>query len=117
MITEPESAALRAAVDGRDLASSRVAVVEVTKAVARVDPAAEPHATLARLAFIELDADVATIAAATGGARLRALDAIHIASALRLGADLEAFITYDARQADAATELGLTVHSPGKVGQ
>lgn len=117
MVTEPESAALRAAVDGRDLVSSRVAVVEVTKAVARVDLEAEPYATFSRLAFIELDADVATIAAATGGARLRALDAIHIASALRLGADLEAFITYDARQADAATEVGLTVQSPGKVGQ
>ncbi|MDQ3937413.1 MAG: PIN domain-containing protein [Chloroflexota bacterium] len=108
---------MRTAVDGRALASSRVAVVEVAKAVARVDPEADPYATFARLAFLELDAEVATMAAATGGTVLRALDAIHIASALRLGADLEAFITYDARQASAARELGLPVESPGQVGQ
>ncbi len=117
MVTEPESAALRATVEGRDVASSRVAVVEVAKAVGRVDREADPQATFARLAFVELDADLAAVAAATGGSRLRALDAIHIASAMRLRADLEAFITYDARQAGAAREVGLTVVSPGQAGE
>lgn len=115
MITEPESAALRVAVNGRNLASSRVAVVEVAKAVARVDPGADPHGIFARLALVELDADIANTAAATGGTRLRSIDAIHLASALRLGADLEAFITYDTRQADAARELGFNVEAPGQV--
>jgi predicted nucleic acid-binding protein len=113
VITEPESAALRRVVEGRNLASSRVAVVEVAKAVARVDPDADSQAILARLAIVELDADVATSAAATGGSHLRALDAIHLASALRLGTDVEAFITYDARQADAARQIGLNVVAPG----
>ena len=45
------------------------------------------------------------------GRDLRSLDALHIAAAVRLGVDF--FVTYDARQATAATELGLTVVSPG----
>ena len=44
---------------------------------------------------------------------LRTLDAVHLASALELGADLEAFVTYDARLAAAARGAGLTVVSPG----
>ncbi len=44
---------------------------------------------------------------------LRTLDAIHLASALDMGADLEAFVTYDARLAAAARDAGLTVVSPG----
>jgi predicted nucleic acid-binding protein len=33
-------------------------------------------------------------------------------SALELGDELDAFVTYDPRQADAARELGLSVASP-----
>jgi len=47
-----------------------------------------------------------------GPAGLRSLDAIHLASALTLGDELDAFVTYDARQADAARAAGLTVESP-----
>ena len=113
-MTEYESDDLWEAVAGRNLATSRVAVVEVTKAVRRVDPEANPEVMLTRMAFVELDAELATTAAAVGGVRLRALDAIHVASALRLGPELEAFITYDDRQADAAREHGFTVKSPGQ---
>jgi predicted nucleic acid-binding protein len=112
-VVEPESAALQDLVRGRSLASSRVAVVEVTKAVARVNPTADPEPLLSRVAFVEFDADLARIAGATGGPRLRALDAIHIASALRLGAELETFLTYDQRQARSAREAGLRLAAPG----
>ena len=44
------------------------------------------------------------------GRDLRSLDALHLAAALRLGVDR--FVTYDARQADAAADLGLCVVSP-----
>jgi hypothetical protein len=77
-----------------------------------VDPEADVQPVLAHLAFVELDADLATSAAMTGGPRLRSLDAIHLASALRIGADLEAFVTYDVRQAEAARTAGLTVLTP-----
>ena len=43
---------------------------------------------------------------------LSTLDAIHVASALRLGRELEAFVSYDLRQLEAAAALGLPVASP-----
>jgi predicted nucleic acid-binding protein len=44
------------------------------------------------------------------GRNLRSLDALHVAAALRVGADV--MITYDTRQADAAGASGLRVESP-----
>jgi predicted nucleic acid-binding protein len=95
------------------MATSRVSVVEVGKAVARANPEADTNGILALLAFVELDAELAAVAADTGGASLRALDAIHVASALRLGPEIESFLTYDARQAEAAGAAGLRVLAPG----
>jgi uncharacterized protein len=97
---------------GRRLTSSRIAVVEVTKAVARANPGSDPAAVLALVSFIEVDADLVRIAAATGGPALRALDAIHVASALRLGAEVDAFVTYDSRQAAAAQQAGFRIEAP-----
>jgi len=113
IIEEPETAVLQDAVRGHGLLSSRVAVVEVTKAVTRYDPDAAPIAFFTRVTFVELDADLATAAGATGGPSLRALDAIHVVSALILRAEIESFITYDARQAEAARAAGLDVIAPG----
>jgi len=44
---------------------------------------------------------------------LRTLDALHLASALRLGEDLGAFVAYDHRLTRAARTEGLVVHTPG----
>ncbi len=46
------------------------------------------------------------------GTFLRTLDAIHLASAQLLTADLRAVLTYDQRMATAARALGLTVDTP-----
>lgn len=46
------------------------------------------------------------------GDSLRSLDALHLAAAVRLGADV--VLTYDARMIGAATELGFAVVSPGR---
>lgn len=89
-------------------------MVEVSKAVARSNPTADPQPILARLAFVELDAELARVAAATGSATLRSLDAIHLASAQRMGGEIAAFVTYDDRQAAAAHLLGLDVEMPGR---
>ncbi len=43
---------------------------------------------------------------------LRSLDAVHLATALALGADLGVVVTYDQRLAGAAVEQGLLVQSP-----
>jgi predicted nucleic acid-binding protein len=112
VVDERGSAALERLVAGKALATSRVAVVEVTKAVARADPGADAWGVLSRMAFVELDADLARLAGATGGPSLRALDAVHVASALRLVPVIEAFVTYDDRQADAARAAGLDVVQP-----
>jgi uncharacterized protein len=112
VVDERESSALERLVAGKALATSRVAVVEVTKAVARADPGADAWGVLSRMAFVELDADLVRLAGATGGPSLRALDAIHVASALRLVRVIEALVTYDDRQADAARAAGLAVVQP-----
>jgi hypothetical protein len=57
--------------------------------------------------------DVLTLAGAFTLPRLRALDAIHVATSLLLD-DLELFISYDARQLRAAAEAGLAIASPGR---
>lgn len=115
VLDEPETAALQEAVRGRLLVSSRVSVVEVTKAVARTRPEADPTLILDVLLLVELEADLARSAGTTGGHALRALDAIHIASAQLLGPEVEMFITYDSRQAEAARGVGLQVAAPGRV--
>lgn len=45
-------------------------------------------------------------------ARLRTLDAIHLAAAQRAGTALRALLTYDARLAAAAADLGMVVEAP-----
>ena len=99
---------------GQALISSRLAVVEVGKAVARANPSAKAQSILSRIAFVEVDAELARAAAATGTPELRSLDALHLASAVRLGPDVDAFVTYDDRQASAARELGFNVEAPGR---
>lgn len=43
---------------------------------------------------------------------LRTLDALHLASALEIGPDLEGMVTYDRRLSDAAHEASIVVVSP-----
>jgi predicted nucleic acid-binding protein len=62
--------------------------------------------------IVELDEAIASTAAGIDPPQLRSLDAIHLAAALAIGDDLEAFICYDARLADAARAAGLTVVVP-----
>jgi len=45
---------------------------------------------------------------------LRSLDAIHLAAALDLGDDLEGFVAYDRRLAEAAEANGIAVSAPGQ---
>jgi len=113
VVFEPETPALRDAIRHRSIATSQVAVVEVAKAVGRAAPEADPGRILSQVTILAFDASVAALASVTGGPALRSLDAIHVATAVLLGADLERFITYDLRQADAARAAGLRVDAPG----
>ena len=96
------------------LFSSELLRTEAIRAVRRFDPAAlltakellltvnllaMPSSTFARAA--ELDPRI-----------LRSLDALHLASALDLGDDLDALITYDDRLAEACALHGVAVVAP-----
>jgi predicted nucleic acid-binding protein len=115
IVRERESASVRRFLAGQvTRVSSRVLAVEVIRAVARASPASldQARSLLGVMEFVELDEEIAGRAAGLQPAGLRSLDAIHLASALSLADELDAFITYDARQADAAEALGLTVAAP-----
>ncbi len=43
---------------------------------------------------------------------LRSLDAVHLATALDLGRDLDGFVTYDDRLARAAQDAGIATFAP-----
>jgi predicted nucleic acid-binding protein len=115
---ERESDALRRHLAGCDVRlTSRLAVVEVSRALVRRGAASAALVGAIRDAFtgldiVELDERIATAASELLPPTLRSLDAIHLASALALGDELEAFVTYDARLADAARTAGLTVVAP-----
>lgn len=96
-------------------ATSIVGRVEVERTIARRAPARLAHVAslLDDLVFVGLEPDLAAAAATVGPPALRTLDAIHLASAAALGDDLEAFVTYDRRLAEAARALGMPVASPG----
>ena len=114
-VPETESAAMLAFVElNPDQVTSVVATVEVARAVRRlgVNLGDREATLLAGVGSIRLDPAVAARASAVDPPGLRTLDAIHLASALELGSDLAAFVTYDRRLADAATGLGLPVVSP-----
>ena len=95
--------------------SSRVLAVELLRAVGRRSPKSmnQARSVLSVIEFIELDEGIAEQAAVLEPVGVRSLDAIHLASALALREELDAFITYDSRQADAARALGLAVAAPG----
>jgi predicted nucleic acid-binding protein len=64
--------------------------------------------------LVLVDVTTATFEAAArlDPAILRTLDAIHLASALDLGDDLDGLVTYDARLGDAARAHGVAVTAP-----
>ena len=98
-----------------EVVSSEVAIVEVVRAVrlADGDPATEDSARreLEEITLVAMSRDVLEHAALVSPRRLRALDAIHLATALAVEPD--EFVAYDERLLGAAAEAGLRVASPG----
>ena len=99
------------------LLTARHTVVEVRRNLARLltgrDLAAARSAfadDLEALSIVELDEvtceAAATVAEVTG---VRTLDALHLAAAQRVGGPAVPFLTFDARQGQAARALSLTV--------
>jgi uncharacterized protein len=114
LVDEPESDALARHLDRVDpdemLASNALLETELRRVAVRLDLAqASVSEVLARVALVDPDRSLFHEAGLLPGAMLRSLDALHLATALRLGAFV---VAYDARLVASATALGLDVVSP-----
>jgi predicted nucleic acid-binding protein len=119
---EPESPALRAFLAEADVVTSELALTEVPRAIRRAaarDPdlpldllTTRAGDLLDALALLPLDRALLAAAGAFVEPTLRALDAIHVAAAIDVS-PLDAFVSYDERQAAAARLAGLRTVAPG----
>ncbi len=71
---------------------------------------------LAKTTVVEVTEAIGEAAARVQPTTLRSLDAVHLATALTLGPELDAFVAYDRRLTEAAEALGLRVLRPGATG-
>jgi predicted nucleic acid-binding protein len=118
VITEAESEAIAQWLETSNaiLATSRLAIVEVTRAVGIANPDPEARAEADRLlascVLIDVSDELIRSAAGLASSRVRSLDAIHLASARRVEAD--AMVVYDERLAGAARDVGIPIVQPGR---
>src|SRR5580693_6023065 len=117
VLPEPQSEALLATLDSWPArVTSEIARVEVIRAARRgsLDLEVERRAehVLAALDLLGLDEAVIDRAARLEPRSLRALDALHLASALSLGDDLGVMVVYDRVLGAAAVALGVEVVAP-----
>ena len=118
--TERHSAPLRQWIaereaDGDVVASSDLLRTEAVRVARRVPEAAVLDVVqqlLSRIAMIRIDGTVCDRAGYLGPASLRSLDALHIAAAQELGADLSGIVAYDERMRAAAGEAGIETVAP-----
>jgi predicted nucleic acid-binding protein len=115
-LQEAEVGALLGALAAWDgYVSSALLGVEAIRACARYEEryAAGARSFLEGMALLPLDDAVLDEAVSLDPARLRSLDALHLATALSIRDEIGAFFTYDQDLADAAAGQGLSVLSPG----
>lgn len=118
VVIEAESAVVRVLLResnaaGHLLTASSLAWLEVWRALRRGGAAHVPSVArraMSGIAEFALSDAVLVRARGVGAHRLRSLDAIHLASALAVGADH--LVTYDDRLADSARNAGISVLSP-----
>lgn len=116
VVPEPESAALRSEL-ARDAewVSSALARVELLRALRRTGAAPDSlrfaEELLDRMALVAVDRPILNAAASAEPARLRSLDALHLATVLSL-VGVDAFVGYDERLNSAVAAGGLPVLSP-----
>ena len=118
VVVEAESTALRellreAAGAGHLLTASSIAWLEVWRSLRRAaaaDVAGLTEAAFSGVAEFPLTNDLVVRARRVGDDHLRSLDALHLASAIGVQADV--MVTYDERLAAASRLVGMTVNSP-----
>lgn len=113
LVEERESEALARWADaqGRELVATVLLETELRRVALRHGVAqAAVTDLLDRVDLFELAPSAFREAGVLPGTALRTLDALHLVGALRLG--VRELVTYDARMADAAAALGITVVVP-----
>jgi len=96
------------------LVSSALAWTEVIRAIRRAGGSqTRAERVLSGIGLVPIDDGIIRSAAALTPVTLRTLDAIHIATALSIRADVSQLVTYDDRLASAAAAAGIDVISPG----
>ena len=114
---EPETPALQRFLTEHPestLVSSALLAVETRQAILRQAPdqMARADLLLTRIDQVDITRAVLEAASRLPDPSLRSLDAIHPATALQLGGDLDALVTYDSRLAAAAGQQRLPVVTP-----
>jgi len=116
VVEEAESAALRTylAATGARRVSSALLRAEALRAVRHLGPEAlsTTREGLRRVDLIGIDDRILDAAGILEPQVLRTLDAIHLATALAIGDDLDAIVTYDERMIAAARLVGLATTVP-----
>lgn len=116
VVAESESRALIdwIAADDAAMVTSDLTRTELLRAVRRAAP---DRAVAARVVLESLTLSTPSTATFEAAALLdpvilRSLDAVHLATALELGDDLDGLVTYDDRMAEAARAYGIRVLAP-----
>jgi len=115
VLREAEEGLLRAELAKWDgCVSSALLGVEAIRACRRHrgEYASDAREWLLDVALVPLDGALLDDATSLEPPILRSLDALHLATALSIGADLGAFFTYDQRLAEAAERCGMRVLGP-----
>ena len=115
-VMEPESAALRRYLRRRrPLLTTALARTEVLRALLLEGEQVivRGRAVLGAVELVRVNDGILNAAGVLLPADLRSLDAIHLATARQLGADLGQIVTYDDKMLSAADRLGFKVVSPG----
>ena len=117
VLPEAESAALVAALaSGLELITSTVGAIETRRALLAAGDDGEladaAEEVLGAVTLVGITEPIRRAAGTLRPAALRTLDAIHLATALSFGSELEAFVAYDRRLAEAALAAGLDVRAP-----
>lgn len=115
MVEESESARLAAFLDdldaGEDILSSALLETELRRFATRLDlDQSAVTDLLGRVGLVEPDRSLFHEAGLLPGRHLRSLDALHLATAIRV--DATALVAYDHRLLAAARSLGLSALSP-----
>ena len=116
VVAEPETDSLRSwlAEEPREPVASDLARSELLRAVRRTAPdrVVQARAVLDAITLVEVTTTICEEAGRLDPTVLRTLDALHVATALALGDDLNGLVTYDDRLANAAETIGIIALSP-----